>query len=312
VYAVLAGGVGAARFLQGLIAVVPQREVTVISNTGDDLEFHGLHVSPDMDIVTYTMAGVVDPARGFGLLNDTRNVVDALAHFGHETWFGLGDRDLATALHRTNRLREGAPLSVIAAEIARAYGLEVTVLPMSDDRVRTRVVTREGSLAFQDYFVRRGTRDDVLGVEFEGIAEARPAPGVVDALRDAEAVIVAPSNPIVSVGPILAVEGVRDALRRRRDSVVAISPIVGGETIKGPAARMLTSMGYESSAWQVAWLYQDFAGAFVLDEVDAALSQRVRSLGMHTFVTDTIMRGPYEKAALASALLGALSVDYTW
>jgi LPPG:FO 2-phospho-L-lactate transferase len=302
-YVVLAGGVGAARFLQGLISVVPQRDVTVVSNTGDDMEFFGLHVSPDVDIVTYTLAGHVDSARGFGLLNDTQNVVDGLARFGHEQWFGLGDRDLATALHRTTRLREGASLTTVTGEVARGFGLELKMLPMSDQQVRTRIVTAGGPLAFQDYFVRRRTEDEVLGIEFDGIEVAQPAPGVLAALESAEAILVAPSNPFVSVGPILALPGVRDLLRQRRGRVVAVSPIVGGETIKGPAARMMTSLGYETSAWQVAALYQDFAGTFVLDTVDQALSDRVAALGVRPVVTDTIMRGPYEKAALARRCL---------
>jgi len=298
-YVVLAGGVGAARFLQGLIAAVPQSEITVISNTGDDLEFFGLHVSPDVDIVTYTLAGYVDPERGFGLLNDTMHVVGALTRFGHEAWFGLGDRDLATALFRTERLRSGATLSQVAAEVATAFGLELHILPMSDQRVRTRVITPDGPLAFQDYFVRRRTEDEVRAIEFEGIASAQPAPGVLEAIAGAEAVLVAPSNPFVSVGPILALPGVREALRLRRGRVLAVSPIVGGETIKGPAARMLTSLGYESSAGAVASLYRDFAATFVLDTVDAALAAQVEGLGVRPVVTNTIMRGPFEKTELA-------------
>ncbi len=305
---VLAGGVGAARFLQGLLCHVPQREITVVSNTGDDLEFFGLHVSPDVDIVIYTLAGQVDQGRGFGLQNDTLHVVGALGRFGHEPWFGLGDRDLASALHRTVRLREGATLSEVTAEIARAYGLDVRVLPMTDQPVRTRVRTPDGTLAFQDYFVRRRTQDEVLGIEFEGMETAEPAPGVLQALTAAESVIIAPSNPFVSIGPILALPGVRDALRARSKSVLAVSPIVAGETIKGPAARMLQSLGYENSARQVAELYRDFVGTFVLDEVDAALVPQVEQLGLRAAITDTIMRGMFEKAALARFVLDLAGV----
>ncbi len=300
---VLAGGVGAARFLQGLVCEVPQREITVISNTGDDLEFFGLHVSPDVDIVIYTLSGEIDQRRGFGLVNDGANVVSALSRFGHECWFNLGDRDLATALHRTTRLREGANLTAVTAEIVQAYGLELTILPMSHERIRTRVLTPAGPLAFQDYFVRRRTTDDVLGIELDGIATAQPSPGVITAIQDAEAILIAPSNPFVSVGPILALPGVRDALRARRDRCIAISPIVGGETIKGPAARMMQSMGYENSAWQVADLYKDFIAALVIDGVDASLASRVERSGVRAVVTDTIMRGIYEKAALARTVL---------
>ena len=232
---VLAGGVGAARFLQGVLCHLPQREVTIVSNTGDDLEFFGLYVSPDLDIVTYTLAGVIGTF-GFGLLNDTQNVVGALAKFGHEQWFALGDRDLATALHRTRRFAEGASYVEVAAEIAQAYGLELTLLPMSNEPVRTRVQTAEGELAFQDYFVRRRAEPTVQAITFAGIERARPAPGVLDALRASEAVLIAPSNPFVSIGPILALPEVRETLRSRRESVVAVSPIVGGEALKGPAA----------------------------------------------------------------------------
>ena len=305
--AVLAGGVGAARFLQGVLCHVPQRELTVISNTGDDLEFFGLHVSPDVDIVIYTLAGQIDPIRGFGLLNDTQNVVGALARLGHDHWFNLGDRDLATALHRSTRLAAGATLSAVAAEIVRAYGLELTLLPMSDARVRTTVVTPAGRLAFQDYFVRRRTEDDVLAIEFEGINDAQPAPGVIAALEVADAIVLAPSNPFVSIGPILALPGVREALRARRSRCVAVSPIVAGETIKGPAAKMLQSLGYENSAWQVASLYADIVGTFVLDQADTALAPRIAALGVRPVVTDTIMRGSFEKAALARTALDALS-----
>ncbi len=302
---VLAGGVGAARFLQGVLCHLPQREITVISNTGDDLEFFGLHVSPDVDIVIYTLAGQIDPARGFGLLNDSFNVVGGLARFGHEPWFNLGDRDLAGALHRSTRLAQGATLTEVTAEIAAAYGLELRVLPMSDQRVRTEVLTPAGRLAFQDYFVRRRTEDEVLKIEFAGIETARPAPGVLEALREADTILLAPSNPFVSIGPILALPGVREAIKARRERCVAVSPIVAGETIKGPAAKMLQSLGYENSAAQVAELYRDLVGTFVLDNADAALAPRVEALGVRPIVTDTIMRGSFEKAALARIALDA-------
>jgi LPPG:FO 2-phospho-L-lactate transferase len=306
VIAVLAGGVGAARFLQGVLCHVPQREVTVISNTGDDLDFFGLHVSPDVDTVIYTLAGQIDPARGFGLLNDTLNVVGGLARFGHEPWFNLGDRDLATALHRSTRLAQGATLSNVTAEIAAAYGLELRLLPMSNQRVRTEVLTPAGRLAFQDYFVRRGTEDEVLKIEFAGIAVAQPAPGVIEALRTADAILIAPSNPFVSIGPILALPGVRETIAARRERCVAVSPIVAGETIKGPAAKMLQSLGYENSAAQIAELYRDLAGGFVLDNADAVLAPRVEAIGLRAVVTDTIMRGVFEKAALARTALDAV------
>jgi LPPG:FO 2-phospho-L-lactate transferase len=302
---VLAGGVGAARFLQGLLCHVPQSEVTVISNVGDDLEFFGLHVSPDADIVIYTLAGQIDPERGFGLLNDTQNTVGALRRFGHETWFNLGDRDIATALHRTTRLREGASMTQVTAEIVAAYGLQLTLLPMTDAPVRTKVRTPDGVLAFQDYFVRRRTEDEVLGIEFEGIEGAVPAPGVLASIKNADAVLIAPSNPFVSIGPILALPGVREALRGRRENCSSVSPIVGGKTVKGPAARMMQSLGYENSAWQVAELYHDLAATIVIDDVDAALAGRIAKSGVRPIVTDTIMRRIFEKAALAKTALDA-------
>lgn len=305
VITVLAGGVGAARFLQGLLCHVPQREIVVISNTGDDLDFYGLYVAPDIDIVTYTLAGVVG-ALGFGQLNDTLHVVGALTRFGHEPWFSLGDRDLATALYRTRRFAEGASYVEVAAEIARAFGLELTILPMSNQPVRTRVQTDEGELAFQEYFVRRRTEPVVRGISFAGIEAASPAPGVIEALYEAEAVLIAPSNPFVSIGPILALPGVREALAARRDRVAAISPIVGGEALKGPAAAMMRSLGHENSAVTVAALYREIAGTLLIDSVDASLAPAVAAAGVRPLVTDTIMRGIYEKAALAATTLAAV------
>jgi LPPG:FO 2-phospho-L-lactate transferase len=297
---------------------MPPAEVTVISNTGDDLDFFGLHVCPDIDIVIYTLAGMVDGARGWGLLHDTFHVVGALRRLEASSpptpgsrpptpaqWFNLGDHDLATSLHRTRRLAEGATLSAVTAEIAAAYGLALRILPMSDARVETRVQTPAGELAFQEYFVHRRTEDDVLGVRFAGIETATPAPGALEAIRDAEAVIVAPSNPFVSIGPILGVPGMREALRGTAAPVVAVSPIIGGEAIKGPAAKMLRTLGHEVSAVQVGLLYRDFLDTLVIDQVDATMAPAVEAAGLRAVVTDTIMRGRYEKAALARATLEA-------
>jgi LPPG:FO 2-phospho-L-lactate transferase len=310
---VLAGGVGAARFLEGVITAVPPAWVTVISNTGDDLDFSSLRVCPDVDIVIYTLAGRIDAARGWGLLHDTFHVIESLRRLTDSTasaadpahWFNLGDHDLATSLYRTRRLAAGATLTAVTAEIVAAHGLGLRVLPMSDDRVATRVLTPVGELAFQEYFVQRRTDDDVLGVRFDGADDASPAPGVVESIRDAGAVLVAPSNPIVSIGPILAVPGVRAALRQTAAPVVAVSPIIGGETVKGPAAKMLRTLGHDPSAAAIARLFQDFVDVLVLDEVDAALAPQVEALGVRAIVTDTIMRGRYEKAALARVCLAA-------
>jgi LPPG:FO 2-phospho-L-lactate transferase len=303
---VLAGGVGGGRFLQGLVQVVPQREVTVISNTGDDLEMFGLHVSPDIDIVTYHLAGLSDDEQGWGLAGDTFATLEALQRFGHPTWFHLGDRDLATNLHRTLLLREGKTLSQATAQIARAFGLEVTILPMTDDRVRTRVVTDEGELDFQDYMVRRQADARVKGVRYEGVLEAKPAAGVIEAILEAEGVILAPSNPIASIGPILAVPGLRGALVQTRARVAAVSPIVGGAVIKGPADKMLSGMGMEVSAWQVGWLYEDFLDCLVIDQADADQRERIAGLGLEVVVTDTIMRDGERKAALARTVVEAI------
>jgi len=308
---VLAGGVGGGRFLQGLIEVLPQREVTVISNTGDDLEMFGLHVSPDIDIVTYHLAGLSDDEQGWGLAGDTFHALEALGRFGHPTWFHLGDRDLATNLHRTLLLRGGRTLSQATAEIARAFGLEVAILPMTDDRVRTRVLTDDGYLDFQDYMVRRQTDARVKSVQYEGVLETKPAPGVIEAIMEAEGVILAPSNPIASIGPILAVPGVRGALVQTTARVAAVSPIVGGAVIKGPADKMLSGMGMEVSAWQVGWLYEDFLDCLVIDHADAGLERRIRGLGLDVVVTDTIMKDRERKAALARTVLDAIRTART-
>lgn len=302
---VLAGGVGAARFLGGVVQVVPQRDVTVISNVGDDEDFFGLRVCPDIDIVIYTLADAVDTEKGWGLRGETFAALEALKRFGYETWFNLGDGDLATHVHRTAMLREGATLSDATASIARAYGLELRLLPVSDDRIRTLVETDAGTLAFQEYFVKRRTEDVVRSVRFEGAAEAAPAPGVIDAIREADVIAIAPSNPIVSIGPLLAVSGVRDALVETRGRVVAVSPIIGGKTIKGPADRMMASLGMTPTATGVAEAYRDFLDVLVIDEQDADLAGAVAATGVRPIVAQTIMHGPAEKRALADAVLAA-------
>ncbi|HXF51860.1 MAG TPA: 2-phospho-L-lactate transferase [Dehalococcoidia bacterium] len=302
---VLAGGVGAARFLEGLVSVVDPARVTVISNVGDDEEFFGLHVSPDIDIVVYTLGGAVDETKGWGLRDEGFACLERLGALGHDTWFALGDRDLATHVHRTALLREGRTLSEATASVAQAFGVRCRLLPVTDDRLRTVVDTDAGMLSFQEYFVKRGWQDEVRAVRFDGVEAARPAPGVIQAIREAEAVIVAPSNPIVSIGPILAVSGVREALRETAAPVVAVSPIVGGRTLKGPADRMLRALGHEPSPAAVAALYADFLDALIVDRVDAHLCERVEAQGVRTVVADTVMRGPREKEALARAALTA-------
>jgi LPPG:FO 2-phospho-L-lactate transferase len=303
---VLAGGVGAARFLRGLIDVVDPASVTVISNTADDEEFFGLHVSPDIDTVIYTLAGVVNEEQGWGLAGDTYQMLERAKQLGADAWFLLGDKDIGTHLMRTQLLRGGGSLSEATATLASAHGLSCRVLPMSDERVRTIVSTDDGELSFQEYFVRRRQQDEVRALRFEGADGARPAAGVIEALQDAEAVIVAPSNPLVSIGPILAVPGIRNALVETKAPVVAVSPIIGGRALKGPADKMLVSLGHESSAVGVARLYADFADALVLDREDAALADDVESTGVRAVVTDTIMRDAASRRALAQATLDAV------
>jgi LPPG:FO 2-phospho-L-lactate transferase len=304
----LAGGVGAARFLDGLTRVLPPERIFIIGNTGDDAEIHGLHISPDLDTVMYTLAGLANPQHGWGIRGDSFHCLEALGRKGADTWFQLGDRDLATHLYRTERLRQGATLSEVTADMAAALQVRAAIVPMSNDRVRTRICTPSGELEFQTYFVQRRARDTVAGVRFDGAPEARPAPGVLDAVAQAEAIILCPSNPFISIGPILAIPGIREALRNKREQVTAISPIVGGRALKGPAAKMMKSMGLRSAAVEVAKLYTDFAGVFVLDEEDRKQAGQVEALGIRPVVTGTIMHGLRERKALARVVARELGV----
>ncbi|MCL4430390.1 MAG: 2-phospho-L-lactate transferase [Chloroflexi bacterium] len=300
----MAGGVGAARFLTGLTRLVKAEELSVIVNTGDDIELFGLHISPDVDIVAYTLAGIVDEEKGWGIKGDTFLCLEMLKKHGQDTWFGLGDRDLATHLYRTDRLKQGATLSQITEEVCDILGLKVKILPMSNDKFETRVTTIDGSMHFEEYFVKKQAKDEVLGVEFVGAATAKPSPGVLEAILDAEVVVVCPSNPIVSISTILAVDGVRDALRRTNARVIGVSPIVAGLPIKGPADKMLRGLGLEVSAFGVAKLYSDFLDTFVLDVADASQKERIEKLGVEVKVTNTIMNSFERKVELARVVLG--------
>lgn len=302
----LAGGVGAARFLDGLAQVHQPEEICVIGNTGDDAEMHGLHISPDLDTVVYTLAGMANPVQGWGIAGDTFHCLEALGKLNAENWFQLGDRDLALHIHRTARLRAGETLSVVTAATARALGVKCVLRPMSDDPVRTIIQTPDGPLDFQTYFVRRRAQDTVLGVDFRGAESARPAPGVLADFRAASSIVFCPSNPIISIGPILAVPGIRQALRRRKCPAIAISPIIGGKALKGPAADMMRGMGMEVSALGVAQLYRGLIDVFVLDRADKALAPAVQKLGMRAIVTNTIMTGKAQKKALARTVLKAV------
>ena len=302
----LAGGVGAARFLRGLVEVVPPPDITAVVNTGDDFVLHGLSISPDLDTVTYTLAGAVNPETGWGLLGESWAAMEALERYRGQTWFRLGDRDLGTHLYRTQRRGEGATLSQVTAEIASAWGLGLRLMPMSDDRVETRVtVAGDGEIGFQDYFVARQHAIAVQAIRFAGADTARPAPGVLDALSGADRIIVCPSNPLVSIGPIRAVAGMEEALIARRDNTVAISPIIAGAALKGPADRMMAELGYEPSVVGVARLYARLASTLVVDTADADRATAVEAEGVRCVVAPTIMSGPAEAAALARVVLAA-------
>ncbi|MEO7429457.1 MAG: 2-phospho-L-lactate transferase [Acidimicrobiales bacterium] len=304
--AVLAGGVGAARLLAGLVQVQPPGELTAIVNVGDDIELHGLHISPDLDTVTYTVAGAIDTDRGWGLAGETWHAMEALRRYpSARAWFNLGDRDLGTHLYRTDRLRSGASLSTVTAEIAEAWGLGLRLLPVSDDPVRTRVTIAEGEIDFQEYFVHRQHDVAVTAVRFEGASAASPAPGVLDAISTATRILIAPSNPIVSIEPVLAVPGVRGAVAQRRQDVVAISPIIAGAALKGPADRLLRELGHESSVVGIARIYAPLAATLVIDEADADHAAAVEAEGIRCLVAPTIMRGPSEAAALGAVVLAA-------
>jgi LPPG:FO 2-phospho-L-lactate transferase len=299
----LAGGVGGAKLAQGLALTAGADQLAVIVNTADDFDLYGLRICPDLDTVMYTLGGIADPVQGWGVVGDTTRTLEAIAAYGEDPWFKLGDRDFATHILRTARLRAGTPLSAVIADLATPLAIASRILPMSDDPVATIVKTPDGELEFQEYFVGRRQQDEVIGVRFAGIDEATPAPGVLDTITGAEAVIICPSNPFVSVGPILEVAGIRAALQGTTAPIVAVSPIVGGSAIKGPAGKMLASLGHEVSALGVARLYAGLIDGFVIDAQDAAIAPQIESLGMRVLVTEAIMGGPEDRARLAAETL---------
>lgn len=305
----LAGGVGAARFLEGLVKVLPEREISIVVNTGDDIELYGLHISPDLDIVTYTLAGIVNEEKGWGIKNDTFNCLSTLQRYGYETWFNIGDRDFATHIYRTQRLEEGLTLSEVTAEIVKAHGLEETILPMSNDKVETRIVIPDGEVPFQEYMVKQGMQGEVTGVRFEGAEHATPCSEVLNAISEASGIIVCPSNPIVSIGTILTLKGIRKGLTETDAKVVAISPIIAGTAVKGPAEKMMRGLGMEVSAFGVAHLYRDFLDAFILDNADRGQKDRVEALGIEAVVTNTLMKTIDDKKHLAEVALSCLEVQ---
>ena len=302
--AVICGGVGAARLLRGLARHVEPDHLTAIANVGDDMELHGLHISPDLDTIVYTVADAVSTERGWGLEGETWQAMTMLGRYGGEDWFSLGDRDLGTHLYRTQRRHAGDPLGAITGDIARAWGIEFALLPVTDDRLRTMVTTVDhGEITFQEYFVGHQHSVPVTAVRFDGAESATPAPGVLAALDAADRIIVAPSNPVVSIDPVLAVPGVREVLQARRGDVIAVSPIIGGKALKGPADRLLVELGREASATGVAAWYADEVGTLVIDTVDAAQADAVRALGIEAVVAPTIMSEPGVLDQLCELLL---------
>jgi LPPG:FO 2-phospho-L-lactate transferase len=315
--AVIAGGVGAARMLRALLQVVEASEVTAIVNVGDDLVLHGLHISPDLDTVTYTLADAINPDTGWGLANESWQSRTMLEQYGGVSWFGLGDRDLGTHLYRTQRLLEGADLATVTAEITAAWNLGLTVLPATCDPLRTMVTLAADDpagtntpnlpagteISFQEYFVQRHHSVPISNVRFAGAEDSTPAPGVVEALESAELIVIAPSNPLVSIAPVLAVPGIRDALVQRRKDVIAVSPIIAGAALKGPADRMLAELGHDASVLGVAALYKEFASTLVIDTADDSLQSAVESFGLNCIVAETIMSKPGVSESLARTVL---------
>jgi LPPG:FO 2-phospho-L-lactate transferase len=301
--AALAGGVGGSKLALGLYRVMNPADLTLIVNTGDDIVMHGLHVSPDPDIIIYTLAGVVNEEHGWGIRNETFHLADGLKRYGRPTWFNLGDRDLATHVHRSALLKDGATLSETIDAIRKSLGVTARILPMSDQPVPTMLDTGEGTLHLQDYLVRRRCEPFLRGISFDGVENARPAPGMLEAITDADGIVICPSNPLISIGPILAVPGVREVLRKRRQDVVAVCPLVGGKSLKGPSDKMMSELGYDVSAAGVASLYRDFCGAMMIDGADETSTSAIESLDMQPVVRPTVMRSLEDKERLAREVL---------
>lgn len=301
----LAGGVGAARFLEGVVQVVDPADVTAIVNTGDDMVMHGLYISPDLDIVICTLADLIDRKQGWGIVDDTYNCMEWLTKLGAPSWFNLGDKDMALHIQRTALLAQGLTLAEITERFRKALGVGIRIVPMSNQPIPTHIITPQGEMHFEEYFVKHRAQLELRDIRFVGVEEAEPTPGLLEAIGEAEMVLIAPSNPIVSVGTILSVPGVRAALDATNAPIVAVSPIVGGMAIKGPAVAMLQLRGIEATALGIARYYQGLIDALVIDNLDEALAPQIEALGIRAIVTDTIMRGPAEKAALAQTAIAA-------
>ena len=301
---VLSGGVGAAKLLNGLVKVIDPSEITAIVNVADDTNLHGLHISPDLDTVTYTLAGEIDPQKGWGLIDESWNAMDMISRYGGVDWFQLGDKDLGTHMYRTHRLLQGASLTTATKEIARSLKVRVNILPVSDDPVKTFITTSDmGEMEFQEYFVRHKHNLRITEVHFKGIENATPGPNVIDEIKSASAIIIAPSNPIVSISPILSVPGVSEALQQKRDSTVAVSGIINGKALKGPADRMLLDLGHEVSPVGIAKIYQDLASKFVLDQSDTEHIVEIEKLGLNCIATETVIPDQKKSVKLCSTIL---------
>jgi len=301
----LAGGVGAAKLLRGLVKVVSPRDLVIVGNIGDDIELYGLHISPDLDIIMYTLAGIVDEAKGWGIAGDMFHCLEMLGRLGFETWFKLGDRDLAIHIIRTKMLREGYTLSQATVKLCKMLSVEAKLIPASNDPVKTKIQSGQQLLDFQEYFVKRGTMDTVTNVFFEGAEKAKPAPGVIEAIREAERIIICPSNPILSIAPILSISAIRKALEKSKAPIVGVSPIVGGKAIKGPADRIMGSMGFEVSPYGVAKFYGSLLKHLVIDEVDLEHEKRIQKIGVKVTVTNTIMKSVEDAISLARVVMEA-------
>jgi LPPG:FO 2-phospho-L-lactate transferase len=307
----LAGGIGASKLLLGLASVMPPEDITIIANTGDDIELVGLRICPDIDTVTYTLAGVINEETGWGLRGDTFECLAWLARYGEASWFNLGDRDLATHIFRTSELRSGLSLSEVTDQLRRSLGVRSKILPMTDSYTPTRVVTGEGEMHFQEYFVRRRCEPRVRDIRFDNIESAKPARGVLNAILEADAVVVCPSNPFISIGPILAVPGIREALRETSATVLAVTPIIGNKALKGPAADMLRDLGHQVSALGVSAMYSDFLDIFLVDKTDAHAADDLRTLDVRVFSADTIMNSLEDKRRVAARVLEIVGGETT-
>jgi LPPG:FO 2-phospho-L-lactate transferase len=302
----LSGGTGGAKMLDGIAQVAGQSALSAVINTGDDSDFYGLRVCPDLDICVYTLAGVVD-GRGWGYADDSFNCLEGLATYGRPAWFGLGDRDLATHIHRTLRLSEGASLDVITHEFCDHLGVEATVFPMCNEDVRSRITTPAGERSFQEYLIEHGAAEEITSISFEGIERAKPVPGILEAIAEADTIVICPSSPVVSIGTILGVAGVRDAVAARRERCVAVSPIVGDRPVEGPAHRFLAGAGYsECTAAQMAEIYADVAATFVFDARDARQADRITDAGVRPVTTDAVMPDRTARARLAEVAMAAV------